>query len=257
MVFKILCGFAVLAFLFCNAAKSDEGFDRISQYRFAVLKPDEEQPLKISKQSTLNWSNPVFGTTDGGLFLWTNNDRPAAIMKTYKTKNGRWFEQVRSLSVDRLRARDADGKVFWSPTEGVPPMTVLKPAPIPAETALQRLVQMKAIHRSFEVEGDIKNAGGKQLLRNYPKPIYRYANQELGLIDGAIFAFTQGTGPDVVLMLEARKMDEGSRWFYRLAAIGIFAITVSYKDQEVWTEKRRTAQSTLPTDIYDGRPLPL
>lgn len=73
----------------------------------------------------------------------------------------------------------------------------------------------------------------------------------------AMFAYVQGTGPDMLLILEARTDGEQSNWHYALGSIGIFEVEVRRNGMTVWSEPRRTAQSTKPTDIYDGRRLPL
>ena len=250
----VSAAFSVLLVQSCFG-EGDEACDRVASYQLTQRIDDVETSLEMLKQSSLNWSNPVFGTTDGRVFIWTDNHCPAVIMKTYKTKSGRWFEQVRSLTTAQVQGRDKDGKIFWSPNAGAKPMELLTKAPVPGETPIQRLVQMKALHRRFVVTGDVENAGGKQQLRAYPRPIYRYSNDDKGVVDGAVLGFVQGTGLDVVLVLEARKTSEGPRWFYRLAAVGIFAIEVINDGKVVWQEGRRTAANTRPTDIYDGRRL--
>lgn len=244
---------------------ADEGDDRVSEYTLESMTEEGElETLKLQGPSALNWSNPVFGTTDGGLFIWCSPDqRPAVVMKTYKTKKGVWFEQTRSLSVNRIIAKDKDQAVFWSPSRGVEPMKRLPGAPEPAASSRARLRQMKALHRRFRVTGDLPAAGGKQMLRNYPTPLYRYSHQEgssesgpkAGWLEGGVFGFVQGTGPDVILMLEVRSDGEQPKWHYRLGAIGIFAIEVELDGKLVWSEDRRTAAQTKPSELYDGRRL--
>ena len=58
-------------------------------------------------------------------------------------------------------------------------------------------------------------------LRLIPKPIYRY---ELGkpkgateLVDGTVFAFAQGTDPESLLLIEARRSASGLEWHYATA----------------------------------------
>ena len=50
-----------------------------------------------------------------------------------------------------------------------------------------------------------------------PNPLYHYSSERHGVIDGAVFGFAQGTNPEVVLLVEAVKTEEGSlKW--RVAA---------------------------------------
>ena len=240
-----------------NQSEESEALRRVKGYELSELFEDDQRgDLKLVPKSLLNWSNPVFGTTDGGIFLWVTDERPSVLMKTYKTRNGRWFEQIRSFSTRRVIARESpEGEVFWSPDRGAGPMKRLPGSPRPAATEIARLVQMKAMHRKFTAKGDIEGAGGDQELRRYPRPLYRYKGEEV--VDGAMLAFAQGTGPDVILMLEARRAEEDVEWHYRLGSIGIFAVDVSYEGEPVWSEPRRTAPDTKPTDLYDGRRLAL
>ncbi len=234
-------------------APDSEALQRVRKYQLLEIEEDDEIPLEFSNQSALNWSNPVFGTTSGGFFLWTRDHRVAAVMKTYQTKNGRWFEQIRSFSNRPLVARQTpDAAPFWSPPSAGE-MKQLEASPPPASTATARLVQMKALHRSFSVSGML--ASGRQELRPLPRPLYRY-NSEEG-IDGAMFAYVQGTGPDMLLILEARMLEDQPQWYYSLGSVGIFEVEVQRGGVTVWTEPRRTAESTKPTDIYDGRRLDL
>lgn len=235
-----------------TAAENDgEALQRVSGYHLVQLQGDDEVVLEFNKQSALNWSNPVFGTKNGGFFIWTHDARVAAVMKTYMTKNERWFEQVRSFSTRPIVARvSKDAAPFWQPP-AAPDMQRLPESPKPAATATARLVQMKALHRSFTVNG--KLASGPQALRPLPRQLYRYSADDV--IDGALFAYVQGTGPDVLLILEAREVDGQSHWHYSIGSIGIFEVDVQRNGKTVWSEPRRTAQATDPTDLYDGRRL--
>lgn len=252
-----LAGFAIAADEPDNSSEKSPAMQRVEQYVVEEITGDVSA-LELVPMSFLSWTNPVFGTTDGGLFMWTSEGRPVVMMKTYKTKQGFWFEQLRSFSQHPVAARERpDQSAFWSPSEGAPEMQPLIDAPVPSGKPLARLVQMKAIHQRFAVTGDIENSGGKQELRAYPRPLYRYESKtaEPPVIDGAVFAFVQGTGPDVIVMIEARETDEGPKWFYSVGSIGIFAIEVRYNEKIVATEPRRTAANTRPTDLYDGRRL--
>ncbi len=239
----------------CQEADSEQSVSlkRVQNYTMVESEAERNYPLKFIEQSALNWSNPVFGTTDGAVFIWVRDERPSAVLKTYQTKNSTWFEQVRSFSRHPIIARESkDGKVFWSPP-ATPEMKPLENAPVPADNPAARLTQMKVLHQSFSVTGKMV-PGNQPEMRPLPQPIYRYQSDKI--IDGAILAFVQGTAPDMLLILEAREMDGKRQWFYQLGSIGIFAVDVQRDGKMVWQEERREAQTTKPTDIYDGRRLP-
>src|SRR5262249_6419104 len=65
------------------------------------------------------------------------------------------------------------------------------------------------------------------------------------LVDGAIFAFAQGTDPEILLVLEARSEKGKPIWQYALARFSDLPLVVKHKDTEVW----RVPTSTM----NDGR----
>ncbi len=99
-----------------TATPDGDAAPRVGKYHFVEFAGDEEFVLQMIPQSAMNWSNPVFGTTSGALFLWTRDGHVAAVMKTYKTKSDRWFEQMRSFSIHPIVASETPGAAaFWSP----------------------------------------------------------------------------------------------------------------------------------------------
>ena len=71
-------------------------------------------------------------------------------------------------------------------------------------------------------------------LRLLPQPIHRYASQEEGLVDGALFVFAQGTDPETMLLFEARKNGENYEWQYACARVTWAPVNVVYQSKEVW-----------------------
>src|SRR5207253_765023 len=77
-------------------------------------------------------------------------------------------------------------------------------------------------------------------LRLMTSPVYRYEMPEREIIDGAVFPFVLGTAPELLLMLEARKDDDGTRhWEYLLAPLTVWAVEVKHGNQSVWKVAER------------------
>ena len=71
-------------------------------------------------------------------------------------------------------------------------------------------------------------------------PVYRYEMPEREIIDGAVFPFVLGTAPELLLVLEARNDDDGTRhWEYLLAPLTVWAVEVKHGDQSVWKVAER------------------
>lgn len=86
-------------------------------------------------------------------------------------------------------------------------------APEPAATAPLRLVQMRRIagQHAARLTSNVGNEKPGDL-RLLTKPLYRYPADVTGAIDGGLFAFVQGTDPEVLLLLEAVQSTDGPRW---------------------------------------------
>jgi hypothetical protein len=118
-------------------------------------------------------------------------------------------------------------------------------APLPAATATGRLQQMRALCRDFAAHS-MSVRGERTELRLLPQPLYRFQSTDPDVMDGGLFAFvcSIGTDPEVFLLLEARKMEDGPRWQYTLARFSHMDLHVSYKNHEVW-QALRDQENTL------------
>jgi hypothetical protein len=203
------------------------------EYRL-YLDDAKRTELELDPEPVLRWSNPSVGSIHGLVFLWTNGGRPAAIASIYK-----WFEpldhmafEVHSLSERPILGNLGDRPVWNSSRAGVEFKPVSN-APTPAKTAPARLTQMRAISKEFTVEKTDRE-GARQQMRLLTQPIFRYQSSLSQLADGAVFAFVQGTDPEVLLLLESRDADGQVAWHYALARMDSVVFQANYQGQEVW-----------------------
>jgi hypothetical protein len=108
-------------------------------------------------------------------------------------------------------------------------------APTPATTPAGRLTQMRAQARRFSAACTL-NEDTTQL-RLLPQPLYRYADEKQGLLDGAVFALVVSNDPEMFLILEAVR-PQGSdehQWQYALARMSSLRHTVQLDEQEIWS----------------------
>ena len=101
-----------------------------------------------------------------------------------------------------------------------------------------------------DTRGD--DAGVKRQLRLLSQPVFRYpaATEKSAYIDGALFAFVEGTDPEVLLQLEATKSDDGSIWHFGLARMNRDALVVTYRDEIVRTAPHIEDVLNRPRDPY-------
>jgi hypothetical protein len=205
------------------------------EYRLC-LDDAQRTELELKLEPVLRWSNPSVGSIHGGVFLWTHKGRPAAIASIFK-----WFDprdemafEVQSLSTERLMGLLGTKDVWHSRRAGVE----FKPVPgspaAPAGTPAARLSQMRTMSTLFTADKTDRDDNSQQRMRLLTQPIFRYSSPEEGITDGAVFAFVQGTDPEVFLQLEARGATSGPVWNYCLSRMNSTAFQVRFDDQEVW-----------------------
>ena len=132
-------------------------------------------------------------------------------------------------------------------------------APAPAETAAERLRQMKALAGKFSAT--YTNPSGTQPLdlRLLVQPVFRFeAGADPRGPDGAVFVFANGTNPMAVLLLETRQVGESRKWHYAFARTASGAVAARYDEKEVFSVKSYDFR-TDPTQTFlllPRQPLP-
>jgi hypothetical protein len=195
-------------------------------------------PLTLQPEPVLKWTNPIVGENYGAVFLWTSKGRPEVVWclhRWYSAETHKPHEAVEylSLSTDKIVAQK-DRHPVWTPSRPGIDMKPIPDAPIPAATPAQRLRQMREMAKDFTGrQTNRKGVDGD--MRLLTQPIYRYEANEPPLIDGGLFAFVQGTDPEVVLLIEARQVDGKSRWQYSLSRMTSIELRVSHRGRQVWT----------------------
>lgn len=216
---------------------------------------DEMARLERVAEPVLRWTNPVRGAKDGGLFLWTDTDRPAAILSMYPPSGGtgdQWDHEFLSLARGRLIAR-RDQAQIWAPDRpGVDFKSVPDAAP-PADSASRRLSQIRGMAAKFSATVTVR--GDKSQLRLLTTPIHRYGDSRGDLIDGAVFAFAQGTDPEMLLLLEARAEGAAREWQYALARLTSWGLEARFGERVVWSAAvwDRGADPTQPYLTIGGQ----
>src|SRR5262245_55702604 len=158
----------------------------LSLYRL----PDMKTALPLTERAVLRYSNPVGLSSDGATFLWLAGTRPvAAVSFSLRRPNNAVYRECTSLWAEALDCRQ-DGASVWSPKKGGLLAQPLRDAPAPAESQARRLNQMRDMARRFAVTWHHSRTDEPTQLRMLPTPLYRFAAEKEGILDGALFAFT-------------------------------------------------------------------
>lgn len=244
------------AFLTAEPADSAEAFQEwLKFYGKAaaeyVIEADDGtgtfRTLTLQPAPVLQYTNPERGFQQHGAFyVWTWQGRPLCIGSIWSTipsddKEHRWVaNELHSLVAGPLRSQHPPrtgkrGPVPQWVTEQ-PGITWMdsKPSEKPAEKPALRLIQMRRIAETFTAR--ISNLANEKAgeLRLLSKPLYRYPADVEGAIDGALFAFVQGTDPEVLLLIEAVETNQQPAWRLGFARFTHTAATVQRDGQTVW-----------------------
>ena len=235
---------------------------------FAIYRDtDRKEKLELRREPIYRWTNPTrVGGQVGDVFVWTYRGRPEAVgsIFSHPHDDGRSrvvCHELHSLSTAVLVV-DRPGPNQWKPEAPGVDLKPIPDAPEPAATAPLRLAQLRALAREFSGRSlsDRKEAWELRLL---PRPLYRYEGTDPDVIDGAVFALvsTAGTDPEILLLLEARKLAAGPAWVFGAARFSDMNLWLKHKDAEVWSSIR-DGQNTFYHDakhrfrFYQDRMIP-
>lgn len=118
-------------------------------------------------------------------------------------------------------------KIVWQATGSAVSLSPLADAPSPAKSAAGRLNQMRGLARQFTVRETLD--GESIECRLLAQPIDRYSSPDDKIVDGAIFAFANGTNPELAILLEC----DDTRWSYGVVRLSAAASTLQHAGREV------------------------
>jgi len=217
-----------------------------------AIYPDPHATDSLKLRCVLRWANQTRGSVDGATYIWTSRGRPMAAVCCYP-----WYDDIcdnfQSLARAPIRA-ERDSNVVWQPKAAGVTFEKVPDSPVPAGSATARLRQLKSLARTFNVTllGWAPGDPDREELRLLQQPIYRYECDERELLDGALFAFVQGTDPEALLMIEAvpTESDEKSfEWVFAFARRTSGWLEARHGDQVIW-KAEKNPEWRDPTSAY-------
>jgi hypothetical protein len=194
---------------------------------------DEELPLELDPTPVLRYTDPGGITTDASIWIWGGPGRPAIMagvfFLTQENREPKWSCELLSLTDGGVAVSSKAGW-SWAPDKGDLKWFAIEDAP--GDSDRLRLRQMKEIAGRYDVttsEGTVRSQ-----LRLMVQPLYRYADQRRGLIDGAIFSYAAGTNPEALVLIECRKAEDAATWHAAFARFGANACQAQQREAVVW-----------------------
>jgi hypothetical protein len=198
---------------------------------------DAKSAVELVEEPVLRYTDNTRENGESSLWVWSAGGRPAAVLAVEfypKPPRGpRWLAEIASLSESRIAAQRGEDLNWGARSPGLA-WIALADADPPAEKPLRRLAQMKALCRAFTAHESAVVEGRVQL-RQLASPLVRYQDKASGILDGAIFAFANGTNPEVLVVLEAHGAEGAApRWRAAFAQMTGGAVAVEQDGKEIW-----------------------
>lgn len=215
---------------------------------------DRDKPLKLHDEPLLRYSNPVsVSLSEGATFLWLDGTRPVAAAAWSIRTPGNAFREFASLT-ERPMSCQRKARVVWSPRTGGLLDQAFPGSPVPADTAARRLTQMRSLARQFVVES-LRDDQSTEL-RLLTQPIYRFEDKSRAVVEGGLFSFSEATDPEMLLLLEARRVTDSKehQWRFTLARMTSRVLRVRLSDKEVWSVPGYWKGPRSPNDPYVEAP---
>lgn len=224
---------------------------------YAITRDGDEQPLKWNPEPVFHWLNPARINNPrlqmGAVYVWTKEGRAETVGTIFSTtKEGEpatFYHEFHSLATGPLKAM-VNRTVKWdTPDPGVE-FKAFPETAAPAETPARRMTEMRALARKFSGYS-INYDDARWGLNLLPQPLYRMPKPTDQVLDQTVFALisTAGTDPEVLLVIEARKVKDSYQWQYSVCRFTDLKTWVSYGDQEVWSFTNGTKGPTVDADI--------
>jgi len=234
-----------------------------AEYRIVVVR-DRSHPLGPPKP-VLRWANPTRITHfESCTYLWTFHGRPAVVACIFSVHRPgeppRFCHAVHSILREPIEV-EREGRRIWYPAASEIQFARVPGAPLAEPSTVGRLRQMRALATQFSATL-IKwreDGSDREELRLLPQPIYRYESEDPEVLDGGVFAFVQGTDPEVLLLLEAVRTASDVVWTYGFVRRTSGVLEARHRGKTVWavpSASNRTdpTQPEIYVDVLTGEP---
>jgi hypothetical protein len=171
---------------------------------------------------------------DATVWVWTDDGRPVAFEKV-EAMPGQWQFCFTSLATDLLDVSWTGNHRYRSSKAGIDMRLLPDAHDVPARSS-RRSLELRNLAREFSARIVVDRAGNSEEMRLLSTPIFEYTDPQSNLLSGAVFGFaTNGTNPDLLLVLEARTEPEqgASRWHYAAARMTIGGVTLKHRETTV------------------------
>lgn len=245
-----------------EAAASKKRLDYMyeSAAGFAGERSSDGAKVKIYEKPLLRFTNPLHGCREGLFVAWVDSlNRPVAVGQIFlmRSTENSWYIETQSVADCPIHLK-SESNGTWAPNTAGIKWTKFKDAPRPSDSKPLRLAQMRRLAGRFRVEDDLN--GDNDVLRLMPSPMIRYEDADKHVKDGALFAYVQGTDPELLVQVESREDQDGERAYHWALSAMTSAAVKAYLDEEaVWSKEQSsggTSEVFYMRKLSGGVPYP-
>lgn len=206
----------------------------LMQSRVAALKIESDKagvPSQFAAKPIFKYSDPARGYVAASVWKLGEHGRPLALLAVELDRNtyGKPCIGYEYGSLTNTPFKVTFEQSTWSPKSTLYEFKRIPDAPPPEKTPQLRLIQIRSIAKRF-ASTEVVNKE-KCELRLLPQPVDRYEPSEVDRADGAVFFFTFGTNPEVVLLIES----DGQSWSYAAGRMtGAQEVVLTFDDVIAW-----------------------
>jgi hypothetical protein len=218
-----------------QAAKIRRVIDDVLGWHEVFMSAASDEPLTV--EPALRWSNNTRGTENAVTVLYVHKGRPYAAACLFPYDKGMIHDfQSLSRASDKIVAR-RDGRIVWEPDRAGVEFASIPAAPSAGKSRAARLRQIRQLSERFQSSmlGWKSDSNDQEQLRLLTRPLYRYEPESGPVVDGAVFAFVQGTDPESLLLIELVEKDGQQQWEYAFARRTAGKLEGRLDGKVVWT----------------------
>jgi hypothetical protein len=198
--------------------------------------------VKRVEKPLLYYGDPTRAHDRGSVWAWGEKGRPVALVELFQNVRDRqrWVFTVCNTSGRRVRASRA-GAAWWAENDSATELKDIPGAPAPAADPAQRQRQLKLLAQRFTGHEFWDPNNTRYDLRRLDRPLHAYRDEAAGLLDGALFALTNGTNPEIMLFVEARADPKGgpkAAWQFAVGRLADAELHVEFDGRGVFTAPR-------------------
>jgi hypothetical protein len=245
----LICWLAATWLPTCSAQAPDEPSEirktaeqLVDSVELESLQANGWVKAKRIDQPLLLYTDDTRGDDRGFLWGWGEKGRPLAVFEIFQNvqQRGVWTVCICNTSGGRLRA-GRSGSPWWLENDSDIDFNDVPSAPPVATESAVRQRQMKLLAQNFTAHEIWMPNNTRYDLRRLDRPLHSYRDEETGIVEGGLFAFANGTNPEILLFIEARQQKAKASkpvWQFGVGRSAYAELHLEYQGKEVFSAPR-------------------